>query len=628
MNKSAFVCFGTDERKNSLIYQELPRKASGEELFIFLSPGNPQQEDRLRILFRDAISSSRLGHPINYFAHFIYRLERVTDENMTTEDLLSGTLVMIMIRRGEELYLLSNRDAELLHWNSDQGNMEPIDSFPEIRVEDLGKGEDQRDLFRLSVADRFILHHINFTAGNHAVLLVPSKEFAVRHMEALKNSVFFPSFEVPADVGVEIETSRTFPAIHWSTGSGKEGEIMDERRGLLKKLSFPMVAGILTGMLAILYFFGPLRKGEPEPAISDPAILLSTKDAAPAAEREDAERRDEHVAPIESAERAVTLREAWKKEFSKAVTSSPVCHEGRVIFGCRDGALYAFSAAGEPLWKHPTGNGIGASPVCVDDRVIAANYDGDVFCLNVASGENIWSFRTNAKIVSTPQVRGNLVVVGTMEGRLTAIDLQNGMRLWSQKLGTAIWANASIGDAYIIAATMDGSLIKLKHDGSIVWRTSPGGGILSSPLCIDEENLVIFGTKNKYLYAYSLTNGDLMWRHATGDEANGSPATDGESIYIGSQDGSLYALTTRGQLKWKQSLGGPVLSRPLVIDSTIYVTTYASKLAAIDTESGEVIGQYKTSSPVYSSPAHDERRIFFGSNTGIFYSLWLYGASG
>jgi outer membrane protein assembly factor BamB len=425
---------------------------------------------------------------------------------------------------------------------------------------------------------------------------------------------------------MELEASRTFPVIHLRTGSGKEGETMTERKRPLKRLSFPMVAGILTAVLAILYFFGPLRQDEPARDISDPAIPLSAEDGGVGEEEGSA--GENASAQAEPAGRTVTLHEAWKKDFSKPITSSPACHEGRVIFGCRDGALYAFSAAGEPLWKHPTSNGIGASPACIDDRVIAANYDGDVFCLDVTSGEDIWSYPMKAKIVSTPQVQGNLVVVGTMEGRLTALDLRSGTKIWSQKLGSGIWANVSIGKAYIIAATTDGSLVKLKHDGSIEWRINTGAGILSSPLCMDDENLVIFGTKDQYIYAYSLSDGDLMWRVATGDEANGSPVTDGSSIYIGSADGNLYALSKSGQLKWKRSLGGAILSRPLIIDDTIYVTSYASKLAAIDAVSGSIIGEYKTGSPIYSSPAHDGRRVFFGSNAGSFYSLWLYGESG
>lgn len=620
---------GTDGRKNTFIYQELPRKTSGEEFFIFFSPGKPEQEARLRSLFRDAISASRLGHPVNYFVHFIDRLEEVIDRGATADELLSGTLMMILIRRGEESYLFHNRDVELMHWNGEQGRAEPLESIPEISEVPLARGKEQQDLFRRSIADQFILRLFEITGGSHTVLLVPSREFADRHMETLKDSVFFPSFEIPADVGVAIETSRTFPAIHWSADDGKGGEPMVERSGQrFRRLSFPMAAGIITGLIAILIFFGPFRRKEPEPSLTDPTILLSATDDESAATPDDENRLDEAVSSYEKNEQIVTLNEAWKKSFDKPVTSSPVYHEGKVIFGCRDGFMYAFSSTGEPLWQYRSGDGIGASPACIADRVIGANYSGDVFCLNVDSGDKIWSCPAKAKIVSSPMVSENLLLVGTMEGRLIAIDLENGSKLWSQKLGAAIWANTSIGENYIIAATTDGSLVKLKRDGTILWRIKPGGGILSSPLCMNDENLVIFGTKDKYIYGYSISNGDLMWRQATGDEANGSPVTDGTTIFIGSEDGQLYALTTRGQLRWKRNLGGSILSRPLLIDGTIYVTSYASKLVAIDTDSGEVIGEYRTASPVYSSPTHDGRRIFFGSNTGVFYSLWLFGETG
>ena len=67
MIKTAFACFSDGGQRDALIYQELPRKTSGEEFFLFMSPGNPAQERFLRTLYRHAISASRLGHPVHYF---------------------------------------------------------------------------------------------------------------------------------------------------------------------------------------------------------------------------------------------------------------------------------------------------------------------------------------------------------------------------------------------------------------------------------------------------------------------------------------------------------------------------------------------------------------------------------
>ena len=99
-----------------------------------------------------------------------------------------------------------------------------------------------------------------------------------------------------------------------------------------------------------------------EPAVEEPLLSASDEqtpgeagrpdDAKPAVSEED---RDV---------RAISLVESWKKGFEGAVTSSPAVCGDRVVFGCRDGSIYAFTQAGEMVWRYETGDGVGASPCC------------------------------------------------------------------------------------------------------------------------------------------------------------------------------------------------------------------------------------------------------------------------
>ena len=77
-------------------------------------------------------------------------------------------------------------------------------------------------------------------------------------------------------------------------------------------------------------------------------------------------------------------------------------------------------------------------------------------------------------------------------------------------------------------------------------------------------------------------------------------------------------------MKWRRAVGGAVLSKPLVMDDQVFVTHYGSKLVAVERETGEVSGEFKADSPIYSSPAYSGDRLFFGSNGGVFYVLNLH----
>jgi outer membrane protein assembly factor BamB len=380
------------------------------------------------------------------------------------------------------------------------------------------------------------------------------------------------------------------------------------------------MVGIPTLIIVLLILFMPRGNEQPGENIEEQVPLLGVEEDV----AESSESRSASSSPVSKAI-DVSLVEAWKKGFEQPITSSPSFCEGRLFFGCRDGVLYAYDPDGEMLWRYESGSGIGASPCCTGERVVGANYGGDIFCLDSNSGSAMWRFAAGDRIVSSPQISGSLVVVGTMEGNLIALNLADGTRRWAKKIGEAIWANITIGKDYVIAATTDGSLAKLDHEGKILWTAKPGGGIRSTPACLEGRDLIIFGTKDNYLYAYSLSEGNLMWRHLCGGEINAPPVSNGSEIFVGCDDGNVYALSMSGQRKWRRSLGGTILSKPYILGDIVLVTAYSSKICAIDIESGDIRSEFSTTSPVYSSPLVAADRVYFGSNGGTFYSLWIRG---
>jgi outer membrane protein assembly factor BamB len=253
--------------------------------------------------------------------------------------------------------------------------------------------------------------------------------------------------------------------------------------------------------------------------------------------------------------------------------------------------------------------------------VICANYRGDLFCLDANTGAAIWSFAARSKIVSSPQARENLVVAGTVDGRLVAVRSDNGRRLWERKIGASIWASPVVAQDCVIAATTDGFLVRLDLRGKIAWRVNAGGGVFSSLLCIEEKNLVVFG--GRYVNGYSLTGGKRIWRFSTGSRVDGAPSRGGDAIFVGTNNGNLYALTFDGAQIWRCQVGGAVHSRPLVAGAVVLVTTYASRLVAVDAASGKIAGEFRAASPAYSSPEGDGKRVYFGTNSGVLHAVWL-----
>jgi outer membrane protein assembly factor BamB len=110
------------------------------------------------------------------------------------------------------------------------------------------------------------------------------------------------------------------------------------------------------------------------------------------------------------------------------------------------------------------------------------------------------------------------------------------------------------------------------------------------------------------------TSGTLRWRYQTGASTadmgvQSSPALapDGNTLYVGANDGVIYALSPdSGAVQWRFTTGGaigyssPVLSHD---GGTLFVGSADHSLRAINTTSGKLLWAFVTTGAINSSPA-------------------------
>jgi len=170
------------------------------------------------------------------------------------------------------------------------------------------------------------------------------------------------------------------------------------------------------------------------------------------------------------------------------------------------------------------------------------------------------------------------------------------------------------------------------NNGNLKWVLKIGGSNNSSP-AIASDGTIYVGSGDGCLYAIS-PDGIIKWKYQTGNRIDSSPAiaSDG-TIYVGSRDGYLYAIKRDGSLMWKfQACSyGMVNSSPVIAsDGTIYVGTDTilgdNYLYAIY-PNGTVKWKFKVSNIIDSSPAIGiDGSIYFGSNDHFLYALNPDGA--
>lgn len=223
-----------------------------------------------------------------------------------------------------------------------------------------------------------------------------------------------------------------------------------------------------------------------------------------------------------------------------------------------------------------------ASPALgVNDRVYIV-LGGKVYARRPSDGM-VWSF-TPPRQSDVPAVSGhgsnaciavnanNTVYVVMNNGLLYALQDQDGsFKLnWTYNLGTDAFSSPTIGSDGMIYVGGGGAVWKLQDNGgtpTLKWRFECGDQITSSPTLSRDGKTLYFGAsvpeahRNGCVFALRTDTTDIRgqekWRYVVGEgtgRIESSPAVGpDDTIYVGSTDGKLYALTdggTSASLKW------------------------------------------------------------------------------
>ncbi|WP_415378544.1 PQQ-binding-like beta-propeller repeat protein [Halosimplex sp. TS25] len=171
-------------------------------------------------------------------------------------------------------------------------------------------------------------------------------------------------------------------------------------------------------------------------------------------------------------------------------------------------------------------------------------------------------------------------------------------------------------------------------EGSVAWRydtgdpgaataTPPATGtpfdeapddardnVVSSPAVVD--GTVYVGSNDGFLYAIDAVSGEEEWAYETGQEVMSSPAVADGTVYVGSHDGRLHAVgTDSGEREWAFEADGPVFASPAYRDGTLYVGTQAGSMYAVDT-AGEEVWQRSVADRVDSTAAVVDDTVYVG----------------
>lgn len=174
------------------------------------------------------------------------------------------------------------------------------------------------------------------------------------------------------------------------------------------------------------------------------------------------------------------------------------------------------------------------------------------------------------------------------------------------------------------------------RDPQLQWSYETDDAVWGSPVV--SNGTVYIGSYDHNLYAISAETGEEIWTFQTSNPVDGTPAVVDGTVYFGSFDKNIYALDARtGEKRWEYSTGGLVRSSPTVFDGMVFIGTHCyyaecmeynepsasnpGYIYALDTQTGNEIWKYETDDEIVSSPAVVDGTVFIGSSDGKLYAI-------
>lgn len=278
----------------------------------------------------------------------------------------------------------------------------------------------------------------------------------------------------------------------------------------------------------------------------------------------------------------------WERVLGDRIESSAAVSQcgTLVVVGCYDGSLYFLCVdSGETRWTFKTEDAVKSCPAvdCQTGLVMVGSHDGHVYALDPQARQCVWKRHCGAGAVfSSPCLHPFLrqLYVATLGGTLLCLSPDSGEVLWTYTRQTPFFSSPSCSSANVVIGSVDGHICCLGHTGELLWQYKTKGPVFSSPCFTPNQQRVVCGSHDGFVYCLDCTDGSLVWCFQTTSRVYSSPylfdgcpwGIRGSLVGLASTDGTLWILDGEsGTRKASLSLPGELFSSPVVWERCLVV---------------------------------------------------------
>jgi len=305
----------------------------------------------------------------------------------------------------------------------------------------------------------------------------------------------------------------------------------------------------------------------------------------------------------------------WNLDVYGEMTPGPVIGDDGIIYtGTNDGRFLAVSPDGELLWELSLGSYVlGSASITEDGIMYVGSWGGATGYLHAieCEGDILWEFDCGGNINHATPVIGSdgTIYIGNNNGDFFAINPEGSQKWMFDIPGGGFTPSPALGsDGTIYVCSTNGHTYGLTDNGqdsyTIAWDREFAGEHLGCPPTVDTDNplvsndvVYVSGLYDNTLYACDPVTDTILWMGLMPRGTTETSATIGDdhTVYIGCNDGLVYAFNQGGSVKWTFPTGQQVTAAPIIDpEGRIYVPSRDNWIYCLDSSDGSEIWSFET----------------------------------
>ncbi|MFO7827944.1 MAG: PQQ-binding-like beta-propeller repeat protein [Bacteroidales bacterium] len=210
------------------------------------------------------------------------------------------------------------------------------------------------------------------------------------------------------------------------------------------------------------------------------------------------------------------------EDFWDFYQSSPTIYSNTIYFGAGEKFYAVDLDTGKEKWHFKTEGAVHSSPAIKDNKVYFGSFDGRVYCLDMQTGTEIWQFETGQDteqyvwlgVQASPAIEDEKLYIGSRDASIYCIDINSGDTIWTNDNFNRSWMPSSFAiGKNLYCGSSDGFCFYVidKSTGKIIKTIDTHSYTFSSPAI--NQQMAYVGSANGRLYGINLKSQSIDWEY-------------------------------------------------------------------------------------------------------------------